>query len=54
MRLVAPRRNTASRKVMLFGSYARGGADNTSDVDLVIEASAPSGFVRSAIYNELE
>lgn len=41
-------------KVTLFGSYARGDADDTSDVDLVIETSAPLGFARGAIYNELE
>lgn len=41
-------------KVTLFGSYARGDADDTSDVDLVIETSTPLGFARGAIYNELE
>lgn len=41
-------------KVTLFGSHARGDADDASDVDLVIEESVPLGFVRGTIYNELE
>ena len=41
-------------KVTLFGSYARGDADDASDVDLVVETSTPLGFARGAIYNELE
>ena len=41
-------------RVTLFGSYARGEADNASDVDLVVETSRPLGFARGAIYNELE
>ena len=41
-------------KVTLFGSYARGEADESSDVDLVVETSSPLGFERGAICNELE
>lgn len=41
-------------RVTLFGSFARGEADDTSDVDLVVETSRPLGFARGAIYNELE
>ena len=41
-------------KVTLFGSYARGDAQEHSDVDLVIESSRPLGFVRGQIYRELE
>ncbi len=41
-------------KVTLFGSYARGEQQDSSDVDLVVEASHPIGFARGAIYNELE
>ena len=40
-------------KVTLFESYARGDADDASDVDLVIETSAPLGFARGAIYTSL-
>lgn len=41
-------------RVTLFGSFARGETDDTSDVDLVVETSRPLGFARGAIYNELE
>ncbi|MDM8301436.1 nucleotidyltransferase family protein [Collinsella tanakaei] len=41
-------------RVVLFGSFARGEADDSSDIDLVIETSRPLGFARGAIYNELE
>lgn len=41
-------------KVTLFGSFARGDADEASDVDLLVETSRPLGFARGAIYNELE
>lgn len=41
-------------KVTLFGSYARGDAGASSDIDLVVEASRPLGFARGAIYRELE
>ncbi|MDM8299903.1 nucleotidyltransferase family protein [Collinsella tanakaei] len=37
-----------------FGSFARGRADDSSDVDLVVETSRPLGFARGAISNELE
>lgn len=40
--------------VTLFGSYARGDADEQSDVDLVVETSRPLGFARGALYSELE
>lgn len=32
------------RKVSLFGSYARGNASESSDVDFVVEMSRPLGF----------
>lgn len=41
-------------RVTLFGSFARGEADDSSDVDLVVETSRPLGFARGAICNELE
>lgn len=41
-------------KVTLFGSYARGEADEQSDVDLVIENTKPLGFRRAEVYRELE
>lgn len=41
-------------KVVLFGSFARGDAHEGSDVDFLVETSAPLGFARGAIYNELE
>lgn len=41
-------------RVTLFGSFARGEADDSSDIDLVVETSRPLGFARGAIYNELE
>lgn len=44
----------ALKSVTLFGSYARGEEDESSDVDLVIESTQPLGFARGAIYNELE
>lgn len=41
-------------RVVLFDSFARGEADDSSDIDLVIKTSRPLGFARGAIYNELE
>lgn len=41
-------------KATLFGSYARGDADATSDVDLVVELTHPLGFARNAVSRELE
>ena len=41
-------------RVVLFGSFARGEADDSSDIDLVVETSRPLGFARGAIYSELE
>lgn len=41
-------------RVVLFGSFARGEADDSSDIDLVVETPHPLGFARGAIYNELE
>ena len=41
-------------RVVLFGSFARGEADDSSDIDLVVETSRPLGFARGSIYNELE
>lgn len=41
-------------KVTLFGSYARGDADDTSDIDLVVEPSRPLGLARASLYRQLE
>ena len=41
-------------KVTLFGSFARGDADEASNVDLLVETSRPLGFARGVIYNEFE
>ncbi len=42
-------------KVYLFGSYARGDADENSDIDLCIDASALKGmFALGGLYADLE
>ena len=41
-------------RVTLFGSFARGEADDSSDINLVVETSRPLGFAREAIFRELE
>lgn len=41
-------------KVSLFGSYARGEASGSSDVDFVVEMSRPLGFARGGVFNEFE
>ena len=38
----------------LFGSYARGEQQASSDVDLVLELGRPLGFKRSALMDALE
>jgi uncharacterized protein len=44
------------KKMALFGSYADGTADDTSDVDLLVEFFTPnvSLFTLSSIKNEME
>jgi len=48
------------KKVSLFGSYAEGTADETSDIDLLIEFHAPSvslftlSDIKSAMEDELK
>lgn len=54
--IVAPiaKKHRVSR-VYLFGSYARGSATATSDVDLCVDASALRGmFALGALYADLE
>jgi predicted nucleotidyltransferase len=41
-------------KAFLFGSFARGEADESSDVDLVVELGRPLGFRRGRLCLELE
>ncbi|MDR0350452.1 MAG: nucleotidyltransferase domain-containing protein [Coriobacteriales bacterium] len=41
-------------KAILFGSFARGEATDSSDVDLVIELAEPLGFKRGRICLDLE
>lgn len=42
-------------KVYLFGSYAKGSADEDSDVDLCIDASNIKGlFALGSVYSDLE
>lgn len=42
-------------RVYLFGSYARGEADNNSDLDLRIDKGALKGlFMLGAMYSDLE
>lgn len=43
-----------ARRVMLFGSHARGDADESSDVDLVIDFDRPIGFALGGLYLALE
>jgi uncharacterized protein len=38
----------------LFGSYARGGATETSDIDLLVRLSKPIGWAFYGIADELE
>lgn len=42
------------RKAYLFGSYARGNATESSDVDLCIEGDIKSFFMLSGIYSDLK
>lgn len=41
-------------KVCLFGSHARGEANESSDVDLVVDFERPIGFALGGMYLELE
>lgn len=41
-------------KVSLFGSHARGDADESSDVDLVVDFDRPIGFALGGMFLELE
>ncbi len=42
------------KKAYLFGSYARGDANEKSDVDLRIEGDIKSFFMLGGIYSDLE
>lgn len=41
-------------KIDLFGSYARGEADEQSDIDLIVEPGAMGGFSFAGFYADLE
>ena len=41
-------------KIGIFGSTARGGANDESDVDIVISVSEPDFFMLAGIKNDLE
>ena len=41
-------------RAYLFGSFARGEQSGDSDVDLVLELSAPLGFKRAKLHDDLE
>ncbi|MBI4201647.1 MAG: nucleotidyltransferase domain-containing protein [Chloroflexi bacterium] len=43
--VVAALRGSIAQKAVLFGSYARGDADEYSDIDLIIVADTPRKFV---------
>jgi predicted nucleotidyltransferase len=42
------------RKIGLFGSYANGAADESSDIDLMVEFDRPLGFQFMEFAEELE
>lgn len=44
----------AVHRVDLFGSYARGEADEQSDIDLLIEPGEMGGFAFAGLYADLE
>ena len=44
-RLVEVCRNHGTRRVALFGSFARGEADPKSDIDLIVDFLRPTGFL---------
>ena len=41
-------------RVSLFGSHARGDADESSDVDLVVDFDRPIGFALGGMFLDLE
>lgn len=41
-------------RVRLFGSYARGEANESSDVDLVVDFERPIGFALGGMFLDLE
>jgi hypothetical protein len=41
-------------KIALFGSFAKGSAKSSSDVDLLVELDKPLGFEFVTLANELE
>lgn len=43
-KLIEVCRASGTRRVALFGSFARGEADPNSDVDLIVEFLHPTGF----------
>lgn len=42
------------KKIGLFGSYAKGSAGETSDIDLIVEFERPIGFKFIELAEELE
>ena len=44
-RLIEVCRNHGTRRVALFGSFARGEAGPESDIDLIVDFSRPTGFL---------
>ena len=41
-------------RLSLFGSYARGEADELSDVDLIVDCGKPMGFSFFGLYGDIE
>ncbi len=47
-------RNYGVKRVLLFGSYARGEATETSDIDLLIDRGTLFGLELAGLYVDLE
>jgi predicted nucleotidyltransferase len=52
LRACAERASGGAVRVVLFGSYARGEADEHSDVDVLVVVNADSDDTRRAIFDE--